>query len=1762
MPQPPDLTGGGGFTFEDAAVALFLAALLGEQSAPGIEPRIVSRVAVQQRNRGEPLDDLMVDGVAADDSMARLSLQVKRAPAVTAGDADFKSVVKESWETLTKQDFREDVDRVGVVAGTIDDNRLRDVADIGGWARGSPTLQDFLARFQPGEAGQSRRAALDTFRTILAEEVGSENAAAAAYRLLRHFVLLRFDLIREGAADQTNAIERLRPVLHDAARAHDVWNRLRILAREGAGAAWIFDRKALVAALRGGFRLAGATSLQRDLACIREETNNALATIPADIDGVAIARESVLDEIRSSMRSNRIVHIVGLPGTGKSAVLRELIESVLPNGTTLLLKSDRLLGRNWAAHARALGVERAALEGLLTEISATGNAILFVDGIDRIELAHRGVVLDLINTILNSPLLAEWKIVATARDNGIEPLRTWLPPALLQGGGVGTVVVGPFGNDEATALAQSKSALRPLLFGNERVREIARRPFFAAVLARSLAGAVGEDAPPQSEIELIRAWWARGGGHDADQSLLYNRQRTLIALAKNGAGALGRRVPMDGLDLTALRELKQDDIVRDVEPGHSLGFAHDIFFEWAFLHLLIERHDAWIEEIQAIGEPPMLGRVVELLSQDGLRDAGRWEAQLGRLEGEGLRPQWARVWLLAPFASPNFWDFSAAYAEAVARDTGQRLAKLAVWFQAEKTRANPLILSGRLDIGELTPRDIIRTADSLAWPSDVSAWSRFCYWAIGNIAGFPARVIPDLLSAFEVWQYMFADVANDVSRRILALTTGWLEDIEDRQHAEEFRYDRGPWEELRRGELEELERRTRSLLLRSARFEEPRIQAYLARVLGRPRLRRDAYASIVAFSPLLAQHHAQALVELTLAELKGPLPDEIAARGDEGDFFPGPQFSHYDWQHLAIEDHGHGFLPPSPSREPFASLFKDSPAEAMALVRDLTNHAITAWRQLFQFDRHRGGATPRPLVLRFPWGAQEFWGTNQTYMWSRGQWGAYPVACGLMALEHWALGEVEGGRAVDEVFEDILRGHESCAVLAIVVLLALNTRRLSAVTLPLATSQMLWHWDIARSISDRSPTNLMGFIRPSDMPHARAVQTANGRAERRLEVRWLASLFVIAGEEPLREAAQAAIKAFPENLPLTFDEEANNSDRIKELRRTAEIWSEVGELELYATRPAPDGSGVLIELQGPSAAAPDVVAVRERQARMNNQLELLLWTDRSLGSRSISETLALSDAVDRARRLNHIDLFDIAYDTATLDSMDQGAVAGVAAVALCYGGELDAETLAWAQDVTERAARTPERRDGSWFAGSKLIHHPCLYAVTGVDGLLRRGVAGPVWRRVLLELGGHPLEEVSENAIGRALALWETDPRLAWAGLNLGIRISTASHDALPQVHGYDHATEPDRVAAAVAASLAEIDAGEPRTALEPVPEAWVFAPVPERDGWPHRRGHEQPVWREPDIFLRWDFLPKILARIPIAAAMGDALRRPAFIGFCVALLGWTNERLSPSWRDDNEERRERRTSDLMEWRSRLLGFLAQVALQMEPDEADRRLVQPILGHTDDEIADSLIHPFVDGLVACGIMDAPQIDLNALRYVEACRDRLLRDRAWERARWDDGQISGFDLPEIVRVLFLIGVAHAPAAARFANGDWSEIGRMLPLIDPLVRAAGDVPAVMGSFLTLCERSMEHYAADAFVEQVSVALDRQEGIPLGWRDTTIPARIAALVHGFAEKASPLRPELAATMLRILDRLVDMGDRRSAALQTSEVFKEVRFPSGRMG
>ena len=127
-----------------------------------------------------------------------------------------------------------------------------------------------------------------------------------------------------------------------------------------------------------------------------------------------------------------------------------------------------------------------------------------------------------------------------------------------------------------------------------------------------------------------------------------------------------------------------------------------------------------------------------------------------------MRPQWTRAWLIAPFGAPHILEpWPTTFTQAVLQSKTQRLAKLAVWFQAEKTRANPNVLNRTFGSAELARREIVRLADLLAWPSEPKIWSRFCTWSNPQRRGISNNhALPDLLAAFEVWQNMFADLSK------------------------------------------------------------------------------------------------------------------------------------------------------------------------------------------------------------------------------------------------------------------------------------------------------------------------------------------------------------------------------------------------------------------------------------------------------------------------------------------------------------------------------------------------------------------------------------------------------------------------------------------------------------------------------------------------------------------------------------------------------------------------------------------------------------------------------------------------------------------------------------------------------------------------------------------------------------------------------------------------------------------------------------------
>jgi hypothetical protein len=234
--------------------------------------------------------------------------------------------------------------------------------------------------------------------------------------------------------------------------------------------------------------------------------------------------------------------------------------------------------------------------------------------------------------------------------------------------------------------------------------------------------------------------------------------------------------------------------------------------------------------------------------------------------------------------------------------------------------------------------------------------------------------------------------------------------------------------------------------------------------------------------------------------------------------------------------------------------------------------------------------------------------------------------------------------------------------------------------------------------------------------------------------------------------------------------------------------------------------------------------------------------------------------------------------------------------------------------------------------------------------------------------------------------------------------------------------------------------------------------------------------------------------------------------------------------------------------------LLARAAPFLETKFVRKELMAPFL--TDDEEGLGVLAAFAEKTVTRHVLDAPVIPANTIDLLQDCVDRAVQDRTFDPSGYRAGRISGFNMPNLIKALLFVPIdEEAPGAARFANGDWSQIDVIAPVVTRVMAAIGWSSYVMDCFLNLCERAGTAYPVDAFAAQANAALDGLAKRKSKWAGSMWPARLAATVQRLADANYPLRAYQAQGLLKLLDAMIDLGDRRSASLEQTEVFRGVQ-------
>src|SRR5262249_16607663 len=154
-----------------------------------------------------------------------------------------------------------------------------------------------------------------------------------------------------------------------------------------------------------------------------------------------------------------------------------------------------------------------------------------------------------------------------------------------------------------------------------------------------------------------------------------------------------------------------------------------------------------------------------------------------------------------------------------------------------------------------------------------------------------------------------------------------------------------------------------------------------------------------------------------------------------------------------------------------------------------------------------------------------------------------------------------------------------------------------------------------------------------------------------------------------------SVRAFPDRVPVSYEEDKSNAGRISALREQMIVFSEQADPQYWKTAPTADGKHIQFWNDPPSLKQEKYKEQQERHVQHNQYPAMAMRATKSLETGNIDERLTLDDALTRARSWDRPDLFD-----ARTESYDERYQAA-AVVGAAYVAARNAPPEAWSDEL-------------------------------------------------------------------------------------------------------------------------------------------------------------------------------------------------------------------------------------------------------------------------------------------------------------------------------------------------------------------------------------------------------------------------------------------------------------------------------------------------
>ncbi len=1045
----PFSTGSGGASFENKIQSLFVALMLTGGAVPVLPSTVIQQIKFQGKYAGYETDDCIIFAYASNNiqQQSKLLVQIKHGVSITQSNDNFEKVIHAAWRDFNNPNlFNPDTDHIALIRESLPETDIKNVRPILEWARHCHSADEFFKKVETQNfSSNEKREKLSVFKEkIQLANAGTIPTNEKIWRFLKCFHLLGYDL-DVSSGTMLPLIQTLLGLnLKNQSDVSNVWNEILEAVASFNQNAGSISTSTLPQKLTDKFNPL-TFLIAKDIEKLKEHGKLIFDAIRNKVENTHIERSALLEQLRSLVEETNFIFVTGERGSGKSALVKDFIESIDGEYQVFCLRAEDLDASHLDKVFSSIGIE-SRLSDLVAHFSMIPKKLLVLESFEKVlELNQTAAFNDLLFFLKKT---LGWTIIATGREYAYSQLTfNYLEPTDIQWKALS---VNALSESELEKIYQENPALSAFRENNE-LNQLLRIPFWTQLAIRVTAA--GERFTSESTQASFRdAVWrvVIENEKEGKDGLPQLRRETFINIAVSRAKAMEYSISDKDFNPLALSKLEADHLVVRNMKRHRVSPAHDVFEDWG-LEAFIDREyddnsESFANFFNQIGNEPAIRRAFRLWLNRHLNEADKKEELesliIKAFSEQTLPTYWQDEVMTALLQSPHSLHLLRRLERHLFADDATLLKRFCFIMRISCKVPNPRFVREKVLVSQF----LIPYGES---------WQVVIRYLYEHREKITESQLAQFIAVLEDWatQIHIDELLPEPAHEAGLLALYFLEKIKD-----DYKH----------------EKNIKTLLVVIIRVVAAikneftqQIEKDIFSVSTKKRNRRDYPHYVDQLLPM-------ALVNFETAFLCRHLPDLVIKLAWHTWFTSDEKHPHRNYR-IEKEDRfglNHGdecdFFPASGYKGPFFQLFKVVPRKALDFVIELCNMATEKYRT---FSNDNGFDT-RTIKIIFNDGSSiEQLGSE--FFWD-GYRGVstlpYLLQSALMALENWLIAMLEEPSAdfktIEWITEYILQKSNSVMTTAVLASVAMGfPNKMGKAVLPLLRTPELYRWDMNWVIS-------------------------------------------------------------------------------------------------------------------------------------------------------------------------------------------------------------------------------------------------------------------------------------------------------------------------------------------------------------------------------------------------------------------------------------------------------------------------------------------------------------------------------------------------------------------------------------------------------------------------------------------------------------------------------------------------------------------------